>query len=318
MTGAEFEGVDIDLLADYVGGALDGTPDEERVAGLVATDAAWRAAYEALEPGMIAVGAVLREFDPEPMPDDLAARLDALFRPGPAEKELALLRTTPAEKKPALLRTTPAEEPALLRTGPAEEESAEPVPAKVVDLDSARRRRRWAAPIAVAAAVAAFAGVGVTSFLESDAMDKAQTAAGAGSAANSDAEVMTGTTAVDGVTTRSGTDYTSGTLANAAGKQTRTSSSMDSPAPAAGEEPMSVFSLDRLDSPAALAECVAAISRQNGGLLSVELVDYARFEGSPAVIVRFSAANGTWVWAVGPECGVPGAGAAVLEQVPVR
>ena len=28
MTGAEFSEVDIDLLADYVGGALDGTPDE--------------------------------------------------------------------------------------------------------------------------------------------------------------------------------------------------------------------------------------------------------------------------------------------------
>ena len=29
MTGAEFSGVDIDLLADYIGGALEGTPDED-------------------------------------------------------------------------------------------------------------------------------------------------------------------------------------------------------------------------------------------------------------------------------------------------
>jgi hypothetical protein len=281
VTGAEFEGVDIDLLADYVGGALDGTPDEERVAGLVATDTAWQAAYEALEPGMIAVGAVLREFEPEPMPDELATRLEALFR------------TPPAENSPA-----------------------EPVPAKVVDLDSARRRRRrWAAPIAVAAAVVAFAGVGVNSFLTSDSMSDAQTAAG--SASNSQAEISTDTAGAAGVTTRSGTDYTSGTLAEAAGKQMRSSGSADSPA--AGEEPAEVFGSTSLSSPDVLAECLAAISRENGGgVLSFELVDYARFQGSPAVIVRFSAANGTWVWAVGPECGTSGAGANVLEQVPVR
>ena len=36
MTAGEFREVDLDLLADYVGGALDGTPDEARVAQLVA------------------------------------------------------------------------------------------------------------------------------------------------------------------------------------------------------------------------------------------------------------------------------------------
>ncbi|GIE32068.1 hypothetical protein Ait01nite_051130 [Actinoplanes italicus] len=292
MTGAEFEGVDIDLLADYVGGALDGTPDEERVAALVSTDTAWRAAYEALEPGMIAVGAVLREFEPEPMPDELAARLDEMFRTPSAEMQNATNET-------------------------AADERAETVPAKVVDLDSARRRRRrWAAPIAVAAAVIAFAGVGVNAFLTSETMGDAQSAAG--SAANSQAEVMTDSSAADSVTVRSGTDYNSGTLASAAGKQTRSSGSLDSPAPAAGQEPVTVFSLDRLSSPDALAECLGEISRENGGVLSFELVDYARFNGSPAVIVRFSAANGTWVWAVGPECGTSGAGADLVEQVPVR
>jgi hypothetical protein len=287
VTGAEFEGVDIDLLADYVGGALDGTPDQERVSALVATDASWRAAYEALEPSMIAVGAVLRELEPEPMPDDLVTRLEGLFR-APATGD-----------------------------APAEEGPAEPVPAKVVDLDRARRRRRWAAPIAVAAGAVAFAGAGITAFLDSESMNDAQSA-GAGVAARSEADVASDTSAAANVTTRSGTDYTSGSLASAAGKQTRTSGSLDAPAPAAGEEPMSVFSLDRLESPGALAECLGAISQENGGLFALELVDYARFNGTPAVIVRFSAANGTWVWAVGPECGTPGARADVLEQVPVR
>ena len=34
--------VDWDLLADHLGGALQGTPEEARVAHLVATDPAWR------------------------------------------------------------------------------------------------------------------------------------------------------------------------------------------------------------------------------------------------------------------------------------
>ena len=47
-------------------------------------------------------------------------------------------------------------------------------------------------------------------------------------------------------------------------------------------------------------------------------LDYATFEGAPALIVQFSAANGIRVWAVGPECGTRGAGAASLAQLPVR
>ena len=50
MTGAEFDGVDIDLLADYIGGALAGTPDESAVAALVADDPAWREAYVPTSP----------------------------------------------------------------------------------------------------------------------------------------------------------------------------------------------------------------------------------------------------------------------------
>ena len=50
----------------------------------------------------------------------------------------------------------------------------------------------------------------------------------------------------------------------------------------------------------------------------MESVDYARFDGAPALIVRFTAANGRWAWASGPACGTPAAGAATLGKVPVR
>ncbi|WP_433792800.1 hypothetical protein [Actinoplanes sp. CA-252034] len=278
MTGAEFEGVDIDLLADYVGGALDGTPDQERVAGLVATDDAWRAAHEALEPAMIAVGGVLRELEPEPMPDDLAARLDGMFR-------------------------TPL----------APDGESQPVPSKVVDFEKARRRRRWVAPITVAAAAVAFAGFGVNAFLASDAKDSSA------DMANSEAAPMAAGAGSGGEATHSGADYTESTLAQAMPGQMRTAAgSADSPASAPGAE-LQVSQLDRLAMPTAVAACIDEITRANsGGVISVEFVDYARFEGAPALIVRFSAANGIWVWAVGPECGTPGAGADELKRVPVR
>ena len=55
MTGREFREVDHDLLADYVGGALDGTPERDRVARLVAEDAAWADAHATLAPAMARV-----------------------------------------------------------------------------------------------------------------------------------------------------------------------------------------------------------------------------------------------------------------------
>lgn len=292
MTGTEFEwgefeGVDVDLLADYVGGALDGTPDAERVAGLVATDETWRAAFEALEPGMIAVGAVLRELEPEPMPDDLAARLDTMFRVAGGATEQA---------------------PASGESGPVVA-----VPAKVVDLDKARRRRRWVAPVTVAAAAVAFAGFGVNAMLTSP--KTADTAAGSVAAENAP---MSDQSTVGGDVLRSGTDYTSSTLAQATATELRSAGSAEVPQVTSANE-LSADSLDRLNTPDAVDACVQEIARINGGgLISVEFVDYARFNGRPALIVRFVAADGTWVWAVGPSCGTPGAGADELERVPVR
>ncbi|MBO3739368.1 hypothetical protein [Actinoplanes flavus] len=280
MTGAEFDGVDLDLLADYVGGALDGTPDQERVAGLVSADPAWRRAFEMLEPGMIAVEAALREFEPEPMPDDLAARLDAMFR-------------VPEETSGA----------------------ADAVPAKVVDFEGVRRARarRWAAPVGVAAALLAFAGFGVSQ-LSGTSMSDGSAESAAGGAA--DAPAMARIPADNVVF--SDTDYTSGTLAAASAKRSQVGVLSETSEATAAQD-TGVSPLARLIDPSGLISCLDAITRNNGGgQISVDLVDYARFDGDPAMIVRFSAANGVWVWAVGPECGAPGAGADTVEQLPVR
>ncbi|GAA0427856.1 hypothetical protein Aca07nite_34930 [Actinoplanes capillaceus] len=284
MTGAEFDGVDLDLLADYVGGALDGTPDQERVATLVSGDPAWRRAFEMLEPGMIAVEGALREFEPEPMPDDLAARLDAMFR-------------------------VPEEIPG----------ATDAVPAKVVDLDGVRRARarRWAAPIGVAAALLAFAGFGVSQLSDVGMTDDSAESSAAGGAADQSTPMMASIPADNVIF--SDTDYTAGTLVATSAKRSQVGVLSESSEPAAAEQASGFSPLARLIDPAGLISCLDAITRNNGGgQIAVDLVDYARFDGDPAMIVRFSAANGVWVWAVGPECGAPGAGADTVEQLPVR
>lgn len=79
MTGGQFREVDLDLLADYVGGALDGTPDEAEVARLVTQAPDWAAAYVALTGGLDAVRLDLATLasPPEPMPAAVVDRIEA-------------------------------------------------------------------------------------------------------------------------------------------------------------------------------------------------------------------------------------------------
>jgi hypothetical protein len=79
------------------------------------------------------------------------------------------------------------------------------------------------------------------------------------------------------------------------------------------------LALQRLALRSALQDCLDAIERENdNGPLTVDSVDYARFAGTPAVIVHFTAFNGAWGWASGADCGTRAAGAATLGKVPVR
>ncbi|GIF08842.1 cupin domain-containing protein [Actinoplanes siamensis] len=326
MTGAEFHGVDIDLLADYAGGALDGTPEAERVAALIAAEPAWREAFELLEPGMAAVGALLGELPVEPMPVDVVARIDAALAGAGVVPQVGLTRaagTTPDGDRAA--GTTPAGEQAgatpggdgahaVPPIGGLDRGGSDAVPQTVIDLDQRRRKRgnhRWvrvAAPIGIAAGVAGFFGYGLLGQNEG-ASDTAGSRAAAGEAT---------APAAPRQTLNSGTDYTLGTLAQSLRRATgepmappEGASTMAGPAGAAA--------LDRLRDQQALLDCLAAIARENGGgPLTADTVDYARFGGEPALVVRFTAANGGWSWASGPDCGLPGGDADTLGSVPVR
>ncbi|GIF11511.1 hypothetical protein [Actinoplanes teichomyceticus] len=283
MTGAEFHGVDIDLLADYAGGALDGTPEAERVAALIAADPAWQEAYSVLAPQMAAVGALLGELPAETMPEDVAARLDAAFAAAGA----------PDPARPA----------------------TDAVPGTVQDLAGRRRTRgnhrwlRFTAPIGIAAGAVALLGY---------TLARPQTASEDSGSAPEAVPAMGGVmvAATPATTLNTGTDYSLGTLGQSrkGGPEAPLSAPDDI---SSAREPESA--LARLRLPDALLDCLTAIARQNGGgAISAESVDYARFDGQPALVVQFTAANGQWIWASGTDCGLPGGGADTLGSVPVR
>jgi hypothetical protein len=301
----EFSGVDFDLLADYVGGALDGTPEHGRVAALVADDPAWRAAHHELMQGMATVGAELGALGgtPEPMPADLAARLDEAF-------------TTAARSDADEL-------------GAPSRPRLEAVPGGASESRRARVRknglakRRWVAPLAVAAGLIAFVGFGLDylSGLHRSSSDKAASS----SAGRAESAPMMATDRAPGsaglmaalppaVDIRSsGTDYHDITLGGPAGASKK--ALVPAPNAATGS---SVDPLARLRPPDALLGCLDEIALQNGaGTITVQSVDYARFDGSPALVVRFTAANGTWAWASRADCGTPAAGASTLDHAKV-
>jgi hypothetical protein len=333
VTGAEFSGVDIDLLADFIGGALAGTPEESVVAALVADDPAWRSAYESIGGGMALVGAELGRLAPEPMPVDLADRLDALFR-SPAETFRPGTNSVDPEVAAPLVP---------VHGGGAVGDGAPVVPAKGFGGKRGRGRRlRWATPIAIAAGLVAFVGFGADYLAGRPVDDVATSSAGL---ADDKAAAPAGSAAMQ--IFASGTDYTAATLDTepprplvAGGTKAVSPDASDpsaAPAPQAADSPSAGASatarksdragpeqaatpgLQRLSGHSALLACLEAIERENaGGALAVESVDYARYGGAPAVVVRFSAANGRWAWASGPACGTPEAGAAKLGEVPLR
>ncbi|MET7748081.1 hypothetical protein [Micromonospora sp. NPDC005367] len=108
MTVGRFREVDHDLLADYLGGALDGTPEQAVVARLVAEDAAWAEAYAELAPAVAAVEEDLaRGGEPvADMPLDVADRIiSALAALPPVPGELPTA-TGPAPVRDAALDRT--------------------------------------------------------------------------------------------------------------------------------------------------------------------------------------------------------------------
>lgn len=320
MTSDDFGLVDIDRLADYIGGVLDG-PERAEVQRLIATDPQWRETFELLEPGMAAAGAELSAMAAEPMPADVAARIDAALASSIAAAttiDPALAAPAEPHVTPAPTGAAPAERHLSLVPETGVDRGSEPAPRK-------RRRLRWAVPTAVAAGIVAFAGFG-GSYLAGTQQNATDSAASGGAAPEAAAPMM-GDMASSGAQAlaalppdtdirASGRNYTAGELQanDATGKlpeaPQRAAQSTPSVSPFLVDPELAA--LQRLQDPGALAVCLQAVAEQNGGPIDVRSVDYARFQGAPAVIVQFVFEGKERGWAVGPECGSPGAGAARL------
>ncbi|MFF3857067.1 hypothetical protein [Micromonospora sp. NPDC002575] len=314
MTAGGFREVDLDLLADYLGGALDGTPDEAVAARLVAEDPAWAEAHDALAAALTPVGDALAAWaGPAPeMPPVVVDRITAALAgagPGtPTGGTDEPDRTGLAE--PARVGRVPAQP-----TGGTRRPAGGPGPTAGRPGGHGRRWARLAGPAALAAASVVAVGFGLNQVVGGSD----QSGGAADQAISAQAESGGGAFTVAGTPRRSGADWTPEALA--AGD--RLSPGVSEPprsfgagpdAPAAGDDGErlpAAGGLGRLTGSDALADCLTAVSAEHGaGPLTVDLVDYARFRGAPALVVRFVDPSGErWAWVSGPECGVPGSGA---------
>jgi hypothetical protein len=312
VTGTDFEDVDLDRLADYVGGALDGTPDADAVANLIAIDSRWTRAHAALVAADALVRADLAMFADEPaaMPDDVAARLDAALAAEPPPIGAPSSDTTPSG--------APEGDKPHLSVLPGGRAVPTPTPP----------RRRWRAVVGVAAA-AVVLGIGAVS-LAPQLRQNANTTASRGGVGSSNAEGVPaappmsapsyayGQSGSPGLNA-SGSDYTAETLAAlghqpvaAQGGDTAKSNRPDAmDAPSQPALPLAAVpeTLRPLAQPDARDGCVKAILKEYGG--TATLLDYAQYQGSPALVVLLDGAHGVtgrkWVVVVGPRCGNGGA-----------
>ncbi|MEU1588563.1 hypothetical protein [Micromonospora sp. NPDC005710] len=325
MTTEGFRGVDADLLADYLGGALQGTPQQDEVAQLVAADPSWAEAYAMLAPAVTAVRSDLTRWaGPSPeMPSAISDRLLAALSSAKLSND-ASTEDAPAVDQGDGAATAPSVVPAQVDRRPA---VRTPVGSgRSASTGPGRRQRGWArrgAPVAAAAIAVIAVALGLNQLSMPAADDSGGTDAMNHPASAPEGVAGAGAVRTTGPALRSGTNYTPQTLGDAYGTDAPSRSAAsratgDTPGEgpkvdAEGERrpsPDGSDQLARLTDEVALTSCLASVATEHGSApLVVETVDYARFQGDQALVVRFTDATGArWAWVSGPECGVPGSG----------
>jgi negative regulator of sigma E activity len=281
---------DLDLLADYAAGILDGTPEGADVAERVATDPAWSELHAALVRADEAVRADLAALPAETIPADVAARLD---------------RTLADER-------SRSERSDLTAVAPG------PEPSNVVPL---RRRRRPGAvaggAVAAGVAVLAAGAFGLQLLTDSSSETAGSTSAAdapSREAAESPHELSTGTPPKSapgsvpqdaaGKPASTGTDYRPANLA-AQVNMLLSSRAALAPGDRATDSAAIPAALGRLTDPANLRECLTALR----ATAQPRAVDYATYAGAPAVIIVLPTKDpaAAEVAIVGPDCGAAGA-----------
>lgn len=353
---------DLDLLADYAAGVLDGT-EADQLAHLIATDPAWSTAYHRLLDALPRASAALAtlgatsdgdhggatgdsasggdragggygaegvaEGDGERMPADVAARLDRALAALSGGKDPAAVSagesgagdkidplTEVASAEPDGARPVPAQADRGRRTrrmvtGPAQNRPGsrpESAPDGRVGNDDRRpggARRRPARRAAWAGGLFAVVAAVVGLLLAQHPWSADQSRPGADAVAGPQPSA-------DLVVTSSNFDYSHQTLVRATAMDASGAGSGGPPQAAAAPDSALRGALTRLASPAQREDCLAAVTAAVGG--TPTRVDYARYAGSPAMIIVLSGARYRVV-AVGPDCGLPGAGIAEIDHL---
>ncbi|MFE9193155.1 hypothetical protein ACFYL6_26490 [Micromonospora sp. NPDC007208] len=326
MTTEGFREVDADLLADYLGGALDGTPQQDEVAQLVSADPSWAEAYALLAPALAEVRTDLTRWaEPSPeMPSAITDRLLAALASVETTNDTSIEGASAAD--PDGDAVTPVVVPAQ---GGADRRPPVRTPVgsgRQASTGPGRRRRGWArrgAPVAAAAIAVIAVALGLNQLSIRTSDDSGGTNAMNQPASAPEGAAGAGTVRTTGPGLRSGTNYTPQTLGNAydtnvpsAPAASRATGNTPGEQPEVDAEggrrpsPDGSDQLARLTDEAALTTCLASIAAEHGSApLVVEVVDYARFQGDQALVIHFTDATGArWAWVSGPECGVPGSG----------
>ncbi|MGC4760584.1 hypothetical protein [Micromonospora trifolii] len=322
MTTEGFREVDADLLADYLGGALDGTPQQDEVAQLVSADPSWAEAYALLAPAVTEVRADLTRWA-EPTPEMPSAITDRLLA---ALASAEPTNDTSTEEAPGVDRDGDAATPSVVPAqGGAGRRPSVPTPGgpeRRASTGPGRRRHGWArrgAPVAAAAIAVIAVALGLNQLSMHGSDDSGGTNAMDRPASAPEGVAGAGTARTTGPALRSGTNYTPHTLGNAfgpdapavsratgdtSGKQPEDAEGGRRPSPDGSDQ------LARLTDETALTACLASVAAEHGSApLVVEVIDYARFQGDQALVIHFTDATGArWAWVSGPECGVPGSG----------
>jgi hypothetical protein len=279
---------ELDLLADFTAGVLD-LADYDRVARLVATDVRGATPHDALVDADRAVRSDLRAIaGPLEMPPDVSARLDTTIAGLADQSRRATLRSVPTQARHA------ARPAGWRRVGPT--------------------------LIGVAAAAIVFVvGVGVVTNLQHSNLGSNATA-GSGDMSNARGPEAQALSAGPPIR-HSGRDYKPGTLGQlaqdqrgAAAPQAPAAAPTANPAPvgsAASKSASGAFDapspltatdpLARLADPSALRACLDAVDRAHAGTPS--LVDFAEFQGTPALVIVVQQPNQVIAVVVGPACG---------------
>lgn len=278
------EHLDLDALTDLLAEAGEGGNDAERSArGHLSTCAACADQLREVEAAQTLVTASLASLPAPVMPPEVAARLTAALAAEPAVAP----------------RAAPSAAPSATAT------------ATVTPLDRRRRTPRAWLPAVAASVVLVGGGLLGYSLLADPRGDEPNATAALDSSAERNSALVRSASGLDYADAAAVASALPGVLTGTVGESARSKAAGPTPAapapapPAdAGAAQSAADPLDRLRDPAGLASCLVALLPPEEPDVRPLALDYARYEGAPALAVVLPDPDPTKVsiFVVGPDC----------------